>query len=324
MSRILVTGASGFVGRQLCRILLERGETVLAGARSSSTTPVAGAQPLITGDLSESQNLTSRLVGVDVVVHLAARAHVLQDTVADPLVAFRRANLDATRQLARQAAAAEVKRLVFLSSIKVNGERTEGTPFREVDPAAPEDAYGQSKREAELALEALASDTGMEITVLRPPLVYGPGVKANFLRLLRLVDRGIPLPLAGIRNQRSLVSIWNLCDLIATCTSHPEAAGELFLVSDQKDLSTPGLIRALAEALGRRAHLIPFPAAVLRGAGRLLGQAGAIERLVGSLQLDSGKATRLLGWRPPLTVEEGLKRTASWYLDRKEGEDRST
>mgnify|MGYP001815232946 CR=1 FL=1 len=267
----------------------------------------------MTGDLSAGPSLTDGLRGVNAVVHLAGRAHVMHDTAVDPERAFHEANVAATRHLARQAAAAGVRRFVFVSSIKVNGERTARRPFTELDEAAPEDAYARSKWAAELALQEIAAGTGMEIAIVRPPLVYGPGVRANFLRLMRLVERGVPLPLSGVRNRRSLVSVWNLCDLLSLCARHPAAAGETFLVSDREDLSTPELVHALADGLGRRARLFPFPVAALRAAAGLLGRAEMLDRLVDSLQVDCDKAAGLLDWRPCVPVREGLRRTAAWY-----------
>ena len=206
------------------------------------------------------------------------------------------------------------RRFVFLSSVKVNGERTLDRPFAESDPAAPEDAYGRSKWEAEQALREIAARSSLEVVVIRPPLVYGPGVRANFLRLLQLVARGAPLPLGAVRNRRSLVSVFNLCDLVAVSAMHPAAAGETFLASDQHDLSTVALIRSIAHAMGRTARLFPFPVGALRMLARALRQEAAVERLVGSLQVDSSRATRLLGWTPKVSVGEGLRQTAAWYL----------
>jgi len=316
MGRVLVTGATGFVGSHLLPMLRAAGCEVRAALRSPVVDVPAGIEPVVVGDLAVLPDTRVVLAGVEVVVHLAGRAHVMRETTADPEAEFLRANAEATRHLAEQAASAGVRRFVFLSSVKVNGERTADRPFTEADPAAPEDAYGRSKWAAEEALEKVAAATGLEVVVIRPPLVYGPGVKANFLRLLGLVERGIPLPLAGVSNRRSLVSVWNLCDLIARCAEHPAAAGETFLVSDQQDLSTPELVRAIAEAMDRPARLFSLPVRVLEVVGRLFGQAGTVERLVGSLRVDSGKATRVLGWTPPVSVEEGLRRTAAWYRGR--------
>ena len=311
----LVTGATGFVGAHLIPALQGAGWPVRAAVRSSAGVVLPeGVDRVAVGDLAQAPDLRDALAGIDVVIHLAGRAHVVRETAADVDRIFRRVNVAATRHLADQAAVAGVRRFVLLSSVKVNGERTGDRPFTEADVPAPEDAYGRSKQEAEQALRAVGAATGLAVAIVRPPLVYGPGVKANFLRLLRLVDRGVPLPLGSVRNQRSLIGVWNLCDLIVACATHPAAAGETFLASDQRDLSTPELIRLIGHALGRPARLFPFPVTALRQAGRLAGQGDAVERLVGSLQVDSTKATRLLGWQPVVGVEEGLRRTGEWYL----------
>jgi nucleoside-diphosphate-sugar epimerase len=313
MMTIGVTGATGFVGRFLCRVLDERGCSVAALVRGVGTAPSGAARELVVGDLAERPSLTGALRGIDIVVHLAGRAHVLKESAADPRQAYMRANAHATAHLASEAAAAGVRRLVFVSSVKVNGERTFERPFVETDPPAPEDDYGRSKLAAEQALYRIAADTGLEVVVIRPPLIYGPGVQANYLRLIRLADRGLPLPLGSVRNRRSMVSLWNLCGLIAAAAEQPAAAGETFLVSDQQDLSTPELIETLAAALGKPSRLLPFPVALLAVLGRASGQSGTVERLTGSLQVDSGKATRLLGWHPSVSVREGIARTVDWY-----------
>jgi nucleoside-diphosphate-sugar epimerase len=271
------------------------------------------------GDLADTPDLGPALDGVDVVLHLAGRAHIMRELAADPERAFWRANVEATRHLAALAVAAGVRRFVFLSSVKVSGEQTGGEPFTEADRPAPQDAYGRSKAAAEAALREIATNTGLEVAIIRPPLIYGPGVRANFLRLLGLAASGLPLPLASVHNRRSLVGVWNLCDLIVACATHPAAAGETFLVSDQHDLSTPDLIRTVARALGRPARLFPFPVAVLRAAARVVGRGDEVDRLVGSLQVDSTKATRLLDWSPRVGVEEGLRRTSAWYLRARSG-----
>jgi nucleoside-diphosphate-sugar epimerase len=233
----------------------------------------------------------------------------MSDKATDPLAAFRLVNVLGTLNLARQAAAAGVKRFVFLSSVKVNGECTlPGQAFTESDAPNPQDAYGISKHEAEQDLRQLAADTGMEVVIIRPPLVYGPGVKANFASLMRAVQRGWPLPLGAVRNQRSLVALANLVDFIVTCTIHPQAANQTFLVSDGHDLSTADLVRGLARAAGVPARLIPVPVWVLQAGATLVGKGESVQRLVGNLQVDISKARTLLGWRPPITVEEGLQR----------------
>jgi nucleoside-diphosphate-sugar epimerase len=248
----------------------------------------------------------------------------MHDTEADPLTAFHAVNVDGTLNLARQAAAAGVKRFVFISSVKVNGEFTlSGRAFNEVDTANPQDAYGQSKHEAEQGLRQLSADTGMEVVIIRPPLVYGPQVKANFAALIRAVQRGWPLPLGAVHNQRSLVALDNLVDLIITCITHPLAANQTFLVSDGEDLSTPDLIRQMARAMNRPARLLPAPVWALKGGALLLGKGDAVQRLCGNLQVDISKARTLLGWNPPISVDEGLRRAvgANYGQEKHEASD---
>jgi UDP-glucose 4-epimerase len=250
---------------------------------------------------------------VDTVVHLAARVHVLRDTSADPLADYRAVNVAGTTRLARECAAARVPRLVFVSSIKVNGERSGVWPFTEGDAPAPEDPYGVSKLEAEEELRSIAAATGLEAVVVRPCLVYGPGVRGNLDRLLKAIERGVPLPLASVRNQRSLMGLANLCDLLVRCATHPRAAGETFLASDGTDLSTPQLIRWLADGVGRPARLLPMPPSWLKLGAQLAGAQAAYERLCGTLQVDSSKARELLEWRPPVPVDDGLRETGAWH-----------
>jgi nucleoside-diphosphate-sugar epimerase len=249
---------------------------------------------------------------VDIVVHCAARVHILNDQTADPLAEFRQVNVDGTLTLARQAAQAGVRRFVFLSSIKVNGEQSgDGLAFNADQRPAPSDPYGISKYEAEVGLRALARETGMEVVIIRPPLVYGPGVKANFLAMMRWLRRGVPLPLGGVtENRRSFVFLDNLVDLIVTCIDHPAAANQTFLVSDDEDLSTAALLRRMAAALGRPARLIPMPAGLITLVAKLIGRPGIAQRLCGSLQVDIGKTKTLLCWSPPVSVDEGLRITA--------------
>lgn len=299
---MFITGATGFVGRTLCPLLAARGERVIAGLRLPGSWPAGVDEARLIGDLSRQPPLAEALVGVDAVVHLAGRAHVMRENCADPEAAFQTANTSATIHLARAASAAGVRRLIFISSIKVNGERTDGRPaFCESDPPAPEDAYARSKLAAEQALHEItqASDSKLELVILRPPLLHGPGVKGNLARLLRLIEWGVPLPLAGIENRRSLLAVTNLCDLIALCLHHPAAAGETFLVADAT-LSTPELIHQLAVGLKRPARLFPLPRAVLQGLARVTGQGAALERLTGSLEIDSRRVRERLGWVAPL------------------------
>lgn len=314
--KVLVTGAGGFVGSALLPQLIEEGRySVHAAVRECR----AGFSPAVTihrgMDLAVATDWSACLKGIECVVHLAARVHVMHDSAADPLTEFRKVNVEGTLALARQAAAAGVRRFIYLSSIKVNGESTEpGKPFVEDDQPAPRDPYGISKLEAEQGLISLGRETGMAVVIIRPPLVYGPGVKGNFLTMLRWLARGYPLPLGSIANQRSLVSVHNLVDLIVSCISHPDAANQTFLVSDGDDLSTTDLLRRLGGALGNPARLLPVPAWLLIGVGSALGKREMMRRLCGSLQVDIAKSARLLGWSPPFGVDEGLKATASHFL----------
>ncbi len=306
---ILVTGGSGFVGAALLKQLLLNGCEVRASARRSLFAEFKGVQHHPTHDMTASTDWGSLLNRVQTVVHCAARVHVMAESSADPLGEFRRVNVDSTLNLARQAAAVGVRRFVFVSSVKVNGEATlPGQAFTERDAPAPQDPYGQSKDEAEIGLRELAADTGMEVVIIRPTLVYGLGVKANFAALMRAVQRGWPLPLGAVHNQRSLVALDNLVDLIVTCLDHPAAANQTFLVSDGQDLSTTELVRGMAQAAGVPARLLPVPVWALQAGASLLGKGDAVQRLCGNLQVDISKARSLLGWVPPMSVEEGLRR----------------
>ena len=306
---LLVTGANGFVGHELCRGLIRRQYSVRAMVRGKSTTEVPGCVDINIEDIGPGTNLVDALQNVDVIIHLAARVHVMHDTETDPLTAFRSVNVAGTLNLARQAAAAGVKRFVFISSVKVNGEATlPGRSFTADDVPAPLDPYGITKMEAEQGLRQVATDAGMDVVIIRPPLVYGPGVKANFAALMRAVQRGWLLPLGAIHNQRSLVALDNLVDFIVTCITHPAAANQTFLVSDGQDLSTTELVRGMARAAGVPARLLPVPVWALQAAGRMLGKGDAVQRLCGNLQVDSCKARNLLGWMPPVSVDEGLRR----------------
>lgn len=311
ISSLLVTGASGFLGRQLCAEFIKRRWAVKAALRTPSLLATE-FKPVVIGNMDSEATWADALRDVDIVIHLAARVHVMHDTIADPLAAFRAINVAGTLNLARQAATAGVKRFVFVSSIKVNGESThEGQAFTEADAPDPQDAYGQSKHEAELGLRQLALETGMEVVIIRPPLVYGPGVKANFAALMRAVQRGWPLPLGAVHNRRSLVALDNLVDFIVTCTTHPQAANQTFLVSDGQDLSTTELVRGLARACGRSARLLPVPVWALQAGATLLSRGDTVQRLCGNLQVDISKARDLLDWTPPISVEEGLRRAVA-------------
>ncbi len=315
---VLVTGADGFVGSALVkRLQAEPQFSVRAAVRSlPGRERPEGVDWVETGDLAAVSDRQSILQGIDVIIHLAARVHVMQDTAADPLAEFRKVNVDGTLNLARQALLAGVKRFIFISSIKVNGEATlPGHPFRADDVPAPEDAYGISKREAEDGLRELCLNSTMKFVIIRPPLVYGAGVKGNFYSMLRWLDKGIPLPLAAIQNQRSLIAVDNLVDLIITCIQHPLAANQTFLASDGVDLSTPELLTKTASALGKRARLLPMPTGLLDVVARCFGKTAAAQKLCGSLQVDIGKTRDRLGWRPPVGVEQALRASAEHYLE---------
>jgi len=316
MMQVLVTGANGFVGVALCERLAEQGIEAGAAVRTagSARNHSLAVQTVAVGDIHAGTDWTTALAGVTHVVHLATRVHVMREISHDPLADFRAVNTAGSVNLARQAAAAGVRRIVYVSTIKVNGERTSGRPFHAEDEPQPEDAYAQSKLEAELALKGVGQHSGMEVVIIRPPLVYGPGVKENFLSILRVIRQGWPLPLASCENRRSFIGLTNLVSLMEKCVTHPAAAGQVFLAADGEDLSTPELLRRVAQALGRNARLLPFPPALLRLATRIAGRPGIYERLCGSLQADAGKARELLGWKPPSSVDAELARTANWYL----------
>jgi len=311
--RILVTGANGFVGRALCKALHQSSYQVRTATRTNKhqTSP----DQFLVGDIIATTQWEQVLPDINVVIHLAARVHVMNDQAVDPLSEFRKVNVAGTLNLARQAAMAGVKRFIFISSIKVNGESTAANhPFSADDIPAPADAYGISKREAEDALRLLAEETGLEVVIIRPPLVYGPGVKANFLSMMRWLHKGLPLPLGNIDNKRSLVALDNLVDLIATCVDHPAAANQTFLVSDDEDLSTSGLLHRMAKALGKTAWLLPFPGWLLTMVAGLIGKKAVAQRLCDSLQVDITKTRQVLNWTPPINVDEGLRRVAQKYL----------
>jgi nucleoside-diphosphate-sugar epimerase len=293
--------------------LVARGDRVTACVRTVPAAPVQGVRYLTVDDRLEAPGLSDALAQSDVVVHLVARTHSAD--LADPtaLDLYRRINVDMTRALTRKCLQAGVRRFVFLSSVKVHGERSDLRGFREDDVPRPEDVYGQTKLEAEQALARETSGTTLAYTIVRPPLVYGPGVKANFLRMIRAIDRGLPLPLASIRNARSLVGLPNLCDFIVTAMEHPAACGETFLVSDRERPSTPQLLEAIGTALGRPVRLMPVPAAVLAAVARLLGRQGELQRLTGTLVVDTTKAERLLGWRAPFSLDEQLREAVDDY-----------
>ena len=311
---ILITGATGFVGTALCRKLLTEPYALWAAVWDGEPFPSLpkGIETVTIGSIGPDTDWGKAFDGIDTVIHLAARVHVMDEAAGDPLAEYRRVNVAGTEKLARSAAAAGVRRLVFMSSVKVNGEEA-SAPYTETDVPAPQDPYGVSKLEAEMVLRKISAETGLEIVIIRPPLVYGPGVRANFHKLMRTVARGVPLPLACVKNSRSLVYLGNLLDAIKICAEHPAAAGKVFFVSDGDDVSTPELVRRLAAALGRPARLVCVPAGLMRLAGRVTGKTAALDRLLGSLTVDTGRIRTELGWKPPFTMAEGLTETAKWF-----------
>jgi len=343
--KILISGPNGFVGKKVCERLIGDGLHVRGAQRNSTPLP-DGCESAIVGNIDASTDWSLALTGIDAVVHLAARVHIMNETSAHPMAAFREVNVHGTRRLAVEAAKSGVKRFVFISSIKVNGEATlqssdrrseYGSPtsevsserprtknqelstknlsaaFSERDQASPEDPYGQSKYEAELVLREIEAATGMEVVILRPPLLYGPGVKANFLKLIQWVDKGIPLPLGGVKNKRSLLSLTNFADVISKCLTDPRAGGQTFTVCDGDDVSSGELVERIAKALGKSPRLLPVPEWLMKFAGKLTGKSEQVERLCSSLQVDSSHVRERLDWQPPVTMDDELSRVAEWY-----------
>jgi nucleoside-diphosphate-sugar epimerase len=319
--RILITGANGFIGRHLCRHLTRQGKSITACIRpSSNISPLDGLRNLdllriseLTPNASSWPSLGSHLREVDAIVHLAARVHVMHDTSTDPLAAFREANVKTTECLARAAAKSGVRRFIYVSSIKVNGEATANNSYTADDRPGYVDPYGQTKWEAEQKLEEIATATGMEWVVVRPPLVFGPGVRGNFLALLKCLLKGYPLPLGAIENRRSVVSVYNLSDMLESTLYHPNASGQRFLVKDEEDISTAELVRRLAKALQRQPRLIPVPQWLLLASGKLLQKQDVIQRLCSSLVVNTTKTADLLHWRPSVPLDWGLGRTCDWF-----------
>ena len=311
MSPVLVTGAGGFVGQVMCRELQSQRHAVRGTTRTASGEQ--GFPAFAVGNIGPDTDWSAPLAGCEAVIHLAAHVHVMRGQSGRMLGEYRRVNVEGSENLARQAARAGVRRFLFLSSVKVSGETSAGRAFVESYPAAPVDAYGVSKAQAEERLITVATETGMEIVIVRAPLVYGPGVKANFLSLLRAVDSGVPLPLSSISNLRSLVYVGNLVHALEACLVHPAAANRTFFVSDDHDVSTPELVRRIASALGRKPRLFPVPVSLLEGAAALFGRRAQAQRLTGSLQLDVSRIKSELGWTPPFSMRQGLMETASWY-----------
>jgi len=312
---VLVTGATGFVGDAVVRALAGREMRVRAAVRRPDARLPGAVEAVQVGDIVGTTRWDDALRGVDAVVHARGGVHVMHDVAADPLAEFRRVNVAGTVRLAREAARAGVKRFVFVSSIKVSGEGTRpGRPFRADDEPDPVDPYGVSKREAEDELRLVARETGLEVAIVRPVLVYGPGVKGNFHSMMRWLHRGVPLPLGAVHNRRSLVALDNLVDLLVTTLVHPAAANRTFLVSDGEDLSTTELLRRTATALGTRARLLPVPAPLLQGAARVAGRRAVADRLCGNLQVDITPTRELLGWTPSVAIDTALERAARHFL----------
>lgn len=316
--KILVTGANGFVGRAVCADLPSRGYSLRGVVRHGHEIKVNnGCECFAVDEMDADTDWTEILQNVDSVIHLAARVHLMRDTAADPLTEYRLANVLLTLNLARQAAKAGVRRFVFVSSIKVNGETTPvGQPFTPEDTPQPIDPYGISKLEAEQGLMDLAAETGMEVVIIRPVLVYGPGVKANFYSMMYWVSKGMPMPLGALRSRRSFLALDNLVDLIAVCLEHPAAANEIFLASDGFDVSISWLLRQTGAALNKSARLVPIPLTILRLGARILGREAILQRLCDSLQVDISKTRRLLDWTPPVRMAQGLRDAARYFCSR--------
>jgi nucleoside-diphosphate-sugar epimerase len=303
--RILLTGATGFLGSAFLQECLAKNMTCIVAVRSHSQALSPHVPQAVVGDLSATQDWSQALEGVDVVVHCAARAHVVKDAAHDPLAVYREANTHATLNLAKQAVQAGVKRFVFISSIGVNGNNTQ-KPFSEDDEPHPHDPYSISKHEAEQGLKVIAQETGLEVVIIRPPLIYGANAPGNFGSLVRWIQKGVPLPLGAVHNQRSLVALDNLISFMQVCCVHPQAANETFLISDGEDVSTTELLRRVARAYHVHARLLPIPVSVMTFAAKLLGKGAVANRLFGNLQVDVSKARELLGWQPVVTMEAQL------------------
>jgi nucleoside-diphosphate-sugar epimerase len=314
MSKILITGVNGFVGQAVSKRLRQDGLHVLAGTTRQPNSDAGPERvPLYhIPEIGPETDWTQAVSGAEIVIHLAARVHIMKERSSDPFGAFRRVNSEGTKAFAVQAAAAGVKRFVFISTAKVGGETSPDRGFTEKDPARPEDYYSTSKWEAEQALADIAKTTEMEIVIIRPPLVYGPGVKGNFNALFRVVNAGIILPFGTIHNKRSLLFVGNLADAIASAATHPDAGNQTFFVSDAEKVSTPELIQKMSTALGKKARVINVPLRLVKIGGLLIGKSSAIRRLIGSLTVDINHIRRRLGWQPPFSMEEGLKETANW------------
>jgi len=308
-SKVFITGATGFVGKALVSELVAQNFLVSAAVRDDTAVIAKGVLKITVGDLTKINDWQATLQSIDVVIHMAGRAHIMNDNATDPLAAFRKMNTEVTLLLAKQSAKVGVKRFIFMSSVKVNGEMTElNKPFISSDQFVPNDPYGLSKYEAEKGLLDLAKESGMEVVIIRPPLVYGAGVRANFATMMRWINKNVPLPFGAIHNQRSLVALDNLVSFIVHCINHPKAANEVFLISDGEDVSTTKLLQKVAKAFNKEPWLISIPVSWMSFAARLMGKGDVANRLFGSLQVDSSKARNLLGWKPVITMDEQLKK----------------
>lgn len=320
-SRVLVTGATGFIGQRLCRTLVEQGfivrQAIRRPPRQDGDECGGPFESVVIGEINETTDWSDGLRDVSGVIHLAGRAHVMREHHADTLSVYRQVNVAGTSALAKAAIGSGVKRFVFVSSIKVNGESSDDRFFTASDPPAPKDAYGRSKWEAEQELQRIATDTKLEVAIVRPPLVYGPGVKGNLLKLMHWVERGLPLPLGACKNMRSLIGLDNLVDLLVRCISDQRAVGQIFLAGDGEDMSSSELVRRLARAMKKKPSLIAVPPALLRLSARTVRKQGLYDRLCGSLRVDSGHAREVLGWTPPSSVDEELLRMTEWFLRRR-------
>lgn len=314
--RVVITGASGFIGGHLCRAFRENGFQVVACIMTpeEKVSLPYGVETVISGAIDAYTDWTKVLKNRDVIVHLAARVHVMRESSASPLSEFRKTNTAGTANLARQAAAAGADRLVFMSTVGVNGNDSGNNPYTESDAPQPHNPYSISKYEAEQLLWRISEETGMKVVVVRAPLVYGPGNPGNFLSLLRVVRKGFPLPFASVRNLKSFLYVGNLVSALMLCCSHSASPGNTYLVSDAENVSTPELLRLLADAIGCPSRVFPVHPGIIRAVGRLAGRIDAVDRLLCSLMVDSGKISRDLSWKPPFTLKEGLKKTAEWYI----------
>ena len=313
MGKVLVTGAAGFIGRRVCEVLHAQKISVQPIIRTQSAVNFPQA-PILIGNITAATDWHAALVGVDTIIHLAARVHVMQDTAIDPLAEFRTTNVDATLNLAKQAIQAGVRRFIFVSTVKVNGEETPQRPYTVFDQPAPLDPYGKSKLEAELALQALANESGLELVIIRSPLVYGPHVRANFFKLMQITQMGLPLPFGGVNNRRSLVALDNLVDLLITCIYHPQAVNQIFLISDDDDVSLSKLLQLIAQAMNKKIWLLPAPIKLLQLIGILTGKSAVINRLFGSLQVDINHTKQTLNWQPLISVDQGIQQTVQHFL----------